>query len=262
MIVIKYGGHALPVAGAQDPIMEIIAGQHKAGVKILLVHGGGPQINAELKLHNIESEFVGGYRRTTPAIFEVVQRVLSGGVLRTLVNQLISLGVNAVGLSASDGSTIRARVMTPLVNGVAHDIGQVGEIDVVDPSLISSLLDAGYFPIVSPVATDIKGNGLNLNADLVAGALAGALSAEEVIFMTDVSGIYRNFPDPTSLISSITVSELKELMPIFSEGMIPKVESAISAIESGAKRARIIDGRSVENLAAALRGANGTVVTA
>lgn len=261
MIVIKYGGHALPEAGAVDPILAHIANCHKAGEKLVLVHGGGPQINAELKAHDIQSEFVGGYRKTTPETFEIVQRVLSGGVLRTLVNQLIGAGVNAIGISAADGSTIRATTMKPIVDGVASDIGMVGQISAVNPVLLNQLLQADYLPVVSPVACDDFGNGLNLNADLVAGALGGALTSDQVIFMTDVSGIYRNYPDPASLIETISVAELKELLPTFSEGMIPKVESAISAIEAGANSARIIDGRDIKNLVAALDSQGGTLVT-
>ena len=261
MILIKYGGHALPEPGSSDPALALIAAHHAAGQRIVLVHGGGPQINAELKIHGIESEFVGGYRKTTPEIFEVVQRVLSGGVLRTLVNQLISSGINAVGLSAADGSTIRAKVMRPIVDGVAQDIGLVGQIESVDPALINHLLDSGFLPVISPIGVDLDGRGLNLNADLVAGAIGGALKAEQVIFMTDVPGIYRDFPDLNSLIETIAVAELESLLPRFAEGMIPKVESAIATITAGATFARVIDGRNVENLSRALSGIGGTVVT-
>ena len=261
MIVIKYGGHALPEPGATDPILTRISKFHAAGEQVVLVHGGGPQINAELKIHGIESEFVGGYRKTTEEIFEVVQRVLSGGVLRTLVHQLISIGTNAVGLSASDGAIIRARVMRPVVDGEARDIGLVGEIDSINPALIRQLLSDGYLPVISPIGVDRFGTGLNLNADLVAGAIGGALKADQVIFMTDVLGIYRNFPDPNSIIDHIAVEELRQLLPGFAEGMIPKVEAAIAAIEAGANVARIIDGRTAENLTNALAGRGGTVVT-
>lgn len=260
MIVIKYGGHALPEPGVSDPILELIAAYHASGKKVILVHGGGPQINAQLKIYGIDSEFVGGYRKTTHETFAIVQQVLSGGVLRTMVNQLIALGRDAIGLSASDGSIIRAKVMQPIVDGVAQDIGLVGEIDAVNPHLLDHLLGNGYLPVISPIGVDRGGKGLNLNADLVAGAIGGALSADQVIFMTDVPGILRNYPDPNSLIAEIGIDELKTLLPTFAEGMIPKVESAIAAIEEGAALARIIDGRDASNLEKALQGFGGTVV--
>ena len=260
MIVIKYGGHALPEPGATDPVISLIANEIKSGKKLVLVHGGGPQINAELSLHGIEGEFVAGYRKTSPAVFRVVQKVLSGDVLRTLVNQFVSEGVNAVGISAGDGGLIRAVRMRPIVDAVPVDIGLVGEVSSVNPAIIHSLHSSGLFPIVSPVAVSDAGEGLNLNADIVAGAIAGALRAEEVIFMTDVAGIYRNFPDPDSIITSISSTELASLLPSFSEGMVPKVEAALSAINAGVKRVRIIDGREVSNLDAALRGEGGTEI--
>ena len=260
MIVIKYGGHALPEPGVKDPVIALIADQIKNGKKMVLVHGGGPQINAELALHGIEGEFLGGYRKTSPAVFRVVQKVLSGDVLRTLVNQFVSEGVNAVGISAGDGGLIRAVRMRPIVDGKPVDIGLVGEVATTNPEIISSLHASGLFPIVSPVAVSEAGEGLNLNADIAAGAIAGALKADEVIFMTDVAGIYRNFPDPDSIIRSISSVELSSLLPTFSEGMVPKVEAALSAIKAGVTRVRIIDGRDVENLGAALRGEGGTEI--
>lgn len=260
MIVIKYGGHALPKPGTSDPVLKAIADLHLAGQKVVLVHGGGPQIDEELRFHQIESRMVSGYRYTTSEIFEVVQRTLSGQVLRTLVNQLISAGVNAVGLSTADGSIIRAKQMHPLVDGTLVDIGMVGDIDNVDVSLLTYLLERNYFPVLSPVGVDSHGNGLNINADIAAGAIGGALKADEVLFMTDVPGIYRDFPDPNSLIHQIPANELREISSSFHSGMIPKVKAALNALDSGANRVRVIDGRSVDNLLSAFRGVGGTVV--
>jgi acetylglutamate kinase len=261
MIVVKYGGHALPRAGTPDAILKVVADYHNNGAKIVLVHGGGPQVDAELAIHGIATEMVGGYRATTPEVFEVVQKVLSGQVLRTLVNQLIGYGANAVGLSSGDGQTIRAEQMKPDVNGEKINIGLVGDIASADPKLLLSLLESGFLPVVSPVSVDTAGVGLNLNGDIAAGAIAGALKADEVIFMTDVAGIYRDFPDANSLISTITVDELQILQKTFSAGMIPKSKAAISALTAGAKRVRVIDGRNSENLLKALAGQGGTVVT-
>jgi acetylglutamate kinase len=260
MIVVKYGGHALPKAGVRDEMLNVIASYQKSGGEIVLVHGGGPQVDAELAIHGIESEMVSGYRKTTPEIFEVVQAILSGQVCRTLVNQLIGFGANSVGLSSSDGGSIRATKMKPIVDGVEMDIGLVGDITSTDPTLLRTLVELKYLPVISPVAVDSHGQGLNLNGDLAAGAIGGALKAEQVIFMTDVSGIYRNYPDKESIITECTSGELAVLAPTFSAGMIPKAKAALYALENGARLARVIDGRDPRNLIAALDGVGGTVV--
>jgi acetylglutamate kinase len=261
MIVIKYGGHALPEPGVPDGILKVIASFQKSGEKVVLVHGGGPQVDAELAIHGIESTMVGGYRATTPEIFEVVQEILAGKVCRTLVNQLIGFGVNAVGLSASDGETIRAKVMKPIVDGQPLDIGLVGDIDATNPTLLSLLLENNFLPVLSPVAVSTEGQGLNLNGDLAAGAIGGALKADQVIFMTDVEGIYRNYPDKASIIDECSADELRALQPTFAAGMIPKSKAALYALNHGARVARVIDGRDPANLIAALDGVGGTKVT-
>ena len=260
MIVIKYGGHALPTPETDDPILRVIADFHNAGNHVVLVHGGGPQIDSELAIHVIEGKMIGGYRATTPAIFNVVQKVLSGEVLRTLVNKLISYGVDCVGISSGDGSTIRSIKMKPVIQGIPTDMGLVGDIESTQPKLLMMLVQNGYLPVVSPVSVTSLGEGLNLNADIAAGAIGGALKADAVIFMTDVAGIYRNYPDPTSIITEISAIELKELQPSFAQGMVPKVAAALSALAAGAKSVRIIDGRDGANLSAALKGVGGTVV--
>ena len=261
MIVVKYGGHALPTASVSVENLQVIASYHQSGREIVLVHGGGPQVDAELAIHNISTEMVAGYRSTTPSVMEIVHGVLAGQVCRTLVNQLIGFGVNAVGISAGDGSTIRAKKFRPTVNGEEIDIGLVGEIDQVDPRLLSHLLEERYLPVMSPVAVTSSGQALNLNGDIAAGAIGGALKADEVIFMTDVAGIYRNYPDTSSLISKCTSSELRELLPTFSAGMLPKSKAALYALDHGAKRVRVIDGRDARNLISALDGVGGTVIT-
>ncbi len=261
MIVIKYGGHALPRAGEPDAILKVISDYHSAGNRVVLVHGGGPQVDAELAIHKISTEMVSGYRSTTPEVFEVVQKVLSGQVLRTLVNQLIGYGSNAVGLSAGDGLTIRATKMHPHVDGEILDIGLVGDATFSNPKFLNLLLDNGYLPVISPVGVDEEGQGLNLNGDLAAGAIAGALKADEAIFMTDVAGIYRNYPDPSSIIATMTSDELRTMQPGFAAGMIPKSKAALAALDAGAIKARVIDGRDFKNLEAALQGNGGTVIT-
>lgn len=261
MIVIKYGGHALPTPESDDPVLRAISHFHSSGKRVVLVHGGGPQVNAELAIHGIKSEMIGGYRPTTPEVFAVVQKVLSGDVLRSLVNKLISYGSNAVGLSAGDGEITRASKMYPLINGAPTDIGLVGDIESTNPKVLVSLLDAGVLPVISPVSVTRDGRGMNVNADIAAAAIGGSLQADQVIFMTDVAGIYREFPNPDSMIHEISASELESLQEGFAEGMIPKVKAALNALRSGAKSVRIIDGRESAHLIAALEGRGGTVVT-
>ena len=219
------------------------------------MHGGGPQINRELEIHGIKSEMIDGYRKTTPEVFEVVQRTLSGEVLRNLTNQFISQGINAVGISAGDGNLIRAKNVKP-------ELGLVGVVSAVNPELLKNLMAQGITPVISPIAVNSEGMGLNMNADLIAGAIGGALGAEAVLFSTDVSGIYRKWPDETSLIESINSEELSSIAISFEGGMIPKAQAAINAIESGAKSVRIFDGRKVANVIAAFEGKAGTLVLA
>ena len=254
MILIKYGGHALPKDGSVDPSLALIASEFKHGKKFVLVHGGGPQINQELALHKIEPEMINGLRKTTPEVLTVVQKVLSGDVLRNIVNQLIGLGVNAIGLSSGDGGMIRAKKQS-------GELGLVGEITEVKVELLNDLLDDGYLPVISPIGVSVSGETLNLNADIVAGEIGGALQAEKVLFMTDVHGIYKNWPDEKSLISEINAKELAAISGTFVEGMAPKVESLLTAVNKGAKSAYVFDGRSAENLGKAIRGDIGTKVS-
>ena len=255
MFVFKYGGHAIPEGASVDPSIEYLAKLIKSGVKLVVVHGGGPQINRELEIHGIKSEMIDGYRKTTPEVFEVVQRTLSGEVLRNLTNQFISQGINAVGISAGDGNLIRAKNVKP-------ELGLVGVVSAVNPELLKNLMAQGITPVISPIAVNSEGIGLNMNADLIAGAIGGALGAEAVLFSTDVSGIYRNWPDESSLIESINSKELSSIAISFEGGMIPKAQAAINAIESGAKSVRIFDGRKVANVIAAFEGKAGTLVLA
>ena len=262
MIVIKYGGHVLDDPATNENIISAIAAYHRNGGKVVVVHGGGPAIEAELKFHDIPTSMVGGYRVTTPEVMEIVQRTLSGSVLRELTNKFIGLGANAVGLSTGDGNTLRAQRFQPTVNGVSADIGLVGEAQRVDPAFLNLVLEHGYLPIISPVAVSTGGEPLNINGDIAAGAIAGALGASEILFITDVAGIYKNWPDPASIISEISRAELQEISSTFADGMAPKVRAVLNALSSGAKQARIFDGRDPNNLEQALHGVGGTVVHA
>jgi acetylglutamate kinase len=261
MIVIKYGGHVLESDAANDQIVMAISNFHKEGGEVVVVHGGGPAVDRELLVHAIPTTMSSGYRVTTPEVMEIVQQTLSGSVLRTLTNKFIACGVNAVGLSTGDGSTIRAHKYFPIVDGSPVDAGLVGEANSTDPTLLKLLISNKFMPVISPVSVQSDGQALNMNGDIAAGSIAGALSAKEVLFITDVAGIYRDWPDASTLISEISLQELKELSPTFADGMAPKVKAVISALTSGAKSARIIDGRKLENLENAFSGIGGTVVT-
>jgi acetylglutamate kinase len=262
MIVIKYGGNALPNINATDTVLEAIANAFLDGDKIILVHGGGPQIDLALTEKGIGKEKIAGYRITTPEVYDVVQSVLSGTVLRSIVNYLIGSEVNAVGLSAADGGLVVAKKYRPIVNGKPLDIGLVGEVDQTNPLILESLITEGFLPVVSPIACDQDGVGYNVNADLIAAAIGGALRADSVIFLTDVDGIYRKWPDRSSLISEISVQELKQIQPSFTDGMIPKVKAAINAIDSGAFSVRVTNGTDLEMVLDALDNRGGTLVVA
>ena len=262
MIVIKYGGNALPTSEDSDPVLEAIADAFLDGDQIVLVHGGGPQIDLALTEKGIGKEKLAGYRITTSEVYSVVESVLSGTILRTIVNYLIGSDVNAVGLSASDGGLIRVKKFKPSVDGKQVDIGYVGEVCDTNPMILESLITEGYLPVISPIATDHDGIGYNVNADLIAAAIGGALRADSVLFLTDVDGIYRNWPDKSSIIDEISVEDLKSIQNSFTDGMIPKVKAAINAIDSGAFSVRITNGTKLDAVLDALDNLGGTVVVA
>ena len=253
MILFKYGGHAISDGQGLDPVLSLLAKEINVGKKIVIVHGGGPAINKELEIHGVKSETVDGLRKTTPEVFEVVQRTLCGEVQRKLVNQLIALGVNAVGLTAGDGGLTRAKILRP-------ELGLVGEVISVNPDFLVAQMNLGITPVISPISLTTDGQAVNMNADIIAGAIGGALTVDSVLFSTDVSGIYREWPDKNSLIKNINVVELADISKTFKGGMIPKTESAINAIKAGAKMAQVFDGREVINVELALKGQGGTLV--
>ena len=260
MIVVKFGGHA--IKDEKGDFAKAISDAQKSGVKLVIVHGGGPQIDAALKNEGITSEFRGGFRVTTPEIFEVVERVLVNEVGPEVVSSLRSAGVDALALSGRTSECLIAEPLRKLVDGTLVDIGLVGVITAVNPQAINSALKGGQVPVISPIATDenFKG-GLNVNADLAAAAIAGALNAENLIIMTDVAGIYRSWPDSSSVISQISYAELNILKSTFAEGMAPKVKACLDAIDGGARAVRIIDGTDPSSFAMALGNSGGTLVT-
>jgi len=261
MIVVKFGGHAM--TDSHGEFAQAIADATSEGVEIVIVHGGGPQIGAALEVAGLPTEFVGGFRVTTQEIFAVVERVLAKEIGPAVVQSLESKGVNAVALSGRDSKTLVAEELTALVDGTPVNLGRVGTIIAVNPAEIRKSIASGHLPVISPIATDAHGvDGFNVNGDLAAAAIAGALSAQWLIIMTDVPGIYRNWPDKGSLISEISVAELQSIKATFTEGMAPKVQSCLDAISAGASAVRIIDGTDPLALKNALLGVGGTLVVA
>jgi acetylglutamate kinase len=239
VIVVKYGGHAMsdPAAFAAG-----VLALHRAGLPPVVVHGGGPQISAMLARLEIASEFRGGLRVTTPEAMDVVRMVLVGQVGRGVVGALNAAGASAVGLSGEDAKLITAIKRPAVIDGVEVDLGVVGDAAAVDPSILLELLAAGRTPVVATVAPDTDGVTHNLNADTAAAAIAIALGATHLVMLTDVAGLYRAWPDPSSLIAAIGADELDSIVPGLEAGMVPKVEACLRAVRGGVGSAHILDG--------------------
>ncbi|GAA1846836.1 acetylglutamate kinase [Agromyces salentinus] len=244
-VVVKFGGNAMVSPELQRAFAEDMVYLRYAGIKPVVVHGGGPQISAMLDRLGIESEFRGGYRVTTPEAMDVVRMVLSGQVNRELVSLVNEHGPLAIGLSGEDAGLFRGRRRGVVVDGVEVDLGQVGDVVEVDPAAVVAQLEAGRIPVVSSIAPDAdrSGQSLNVNADSAAAALAVALGAAKLVVLTDVAGLYRDWPNRDSLVSQIDSAELAELLPTLESGMIPKMAACLEAVEGGVAKAAIIDGR-------------------
>jgi acetylglutamate kinase len=240
-VVVKYGGNALAGTSDHDALAlfaEDIVLMHTVGIRPVVVHGGGPQINEMLSKLNITSTFSQGLRVTDAETMQVVQMVLNGQVNPQIVSAINTHGNVAVGVSGVDGRTLQ-------VTARHKDLGFVGDIDKVRPHVIQGLLDDGFVPVLSTIGVDKNGQSFNINADTAAGAVAEALGAEKIIYLTDIAGLRRDIDDAASLIQRTTVSELQELISsgVISGGMIPKVDSCIQAVRGGVKSAHILDGR-------------------
>ena len=237
-VVVKYGGSAMEDEALKKAVMGDVVLLTLVGVKIVLVHGGGPEISAMLKKLGKESTFVGGLRVTDKETVEVAQMVLAGKVNKGLVNLIQNVGGRAVGLSGMDGHLIEAQMLN-------EDLGYVGEIVAIHPEPIKDLLEKGYIPVVSTLGCDKQGNVYNINADTAAAYIAGALEAESLINMTDTKGVLADASDPQSLIPRLSLRDIPALQQsgVVTGGMIPKLECCAHAVEKGAKRAFIIDGR-------------------
>ena len=238
IIVVKYGGNAMISPDLQKAVMDDIVLLSLIGIKVVLVHGGGPEINDMLRRVGKESKFVDGLRVTDEETIEIVQMVLAGKVNKKLVNLLQNTGGRAIGLSGMDGHMIEATMQD-------ERLGYVGEITHINTAPITDLLDKGYIPVISTVGCDKENHVYNINADTAAARIAGALKAENLILMTDITGVLRDKDDPSTLIPRIFVSEVPQLMSegIIKGGMIPKMECCVDAIRRGVKKACIIDGR-------------------
>ena len=238
IVVVKYGGNAMVNEELKQQVMEDIALLWLIGVKVVLVHGGGPEINEVMQKFGKQAVFVDGLRVTDKETVDIVQMVLAGKVNKSLVTLLQMKGGHAVGLSGMDGGLIEAKIKD-------ERLGYVGEITKIRTQPITDLLEKNYIPVISTVASDRQGHSYNINGDTAAAYIAGALGAERLIMMTDIAGILRDKDDPTTLIPELTISQAKDLYEegVISGGMIPKVDCCIEAIHKGVKNVIIMDGR-------------------
>ncbi|WP_407917853.1 acetylglutamate kinase [Kitasatospora sp. NE20-6] len=261
-VVVKFGGNAmvdedLKAAFAQDVVFLRYAGLHP-----VVVHGGGPQISAQLDRLGLESSFTAGLRVTTPETMDVVRMVLSGQVQRELVGLLNDHGPFAVGMTGEDAHTMTAVKRYAVVDGEQVDIGLVGDIVDIEAGAVKALIADGRIPVISSIARGTDGHVYNINADTAAAALAVALGAEMLVVLTDVEGLYRNWPDSGEVIDRLSATELEEMLPTLASGMLPKMEGCLRAVRSGVGTARVLDGRVQHSLLEAFRpGAPGTLVT-
>jgi len=254
IILFKYGGNAMTNEAVKRQVLEHTCSLKSRGFDVVIVHGGGPFIKQALKDANIISEFIDGHRKTTNAAFKYVEMALKGRVNSHLVGIINTLGHKAVGLSGKDGNIVTAKKRKHLstINGVPTDVdlGQVGDVDKVDTSLIRILLQNDFIPVITCLAADENGLGYNINGDMFAGHLAGALQAAQYVVLTDVNGLLRDKDDPSSLMHEINLTETAQLFKdnIIQGGMIPKIESCEIALKNGAETARIINGTVPEQI--------------
>jgi acetylglutamate kinase len=243
IVVVKYGGNAMVDDDLKRAFAKDMVFLRSAGIKPVVVHGGGPQISSMLDRLGIASEFRGGLRVTTPEAMDVVRMVLVGQVGRELVGLVNSCGGRGVGLSGEDAGLFTAQRRGTVVDGAEVDLGLVGDVVDVDPAAVLDLIEAGRIPVVSTVAPDDAGQVLNVNADTAAAALAIALGAQKLVVLTDVEGVYANWPDRSSLLAEIAADELEAMLPSLQSGMVPKMEACLRAVRGGVPRASVIDGR-------------------
>lgn len=269
LILFKYGGNAMTNQNLKSKILENICALKNKGFQIVIIHGGGPFIKETLNVANIKSDFIDGLRKTTPEAMEYVEMALKGKVNGNLVSIINKMGHKAVGLSGKDGQTVLAKkhLHTHEKNGKKElvDLGQVGDVESIDTTLIDLLLENDFIPVITCIASDKSGNNYNINGDIFAGNIAGALSAEQYIILTDVDGLMLDKDNPTSIIHELKVAEINHLKEIkcIQGGMIPKIDSCEIALENGAKLARIINGTVPEQISALFEHQKvGTIISA
>lgn len=243
VVVVKYGGNAMVDERLKRAFAQDMVFLRLAGIQPVVVHGGGPQITAMLNRLGIPGEFQGGLRVTTPETMDVVRMVLFGQVGRELVGLINEHGPYAVGISGEDAQLFTAQRRTALVDGEHVDIGLVGDVVAVNPDAVLDIIRAGRIPVVSTIAPDADGVVHNVNADTAAGALAIALGAAKLVVLTDVEGLYLNWPDRSSLVHEMRATELAGVLPGLASGMVPKMEACLRAVRGGVARAHVIDGR-------------------
>ncbi|HKV17560.1 MAG TPA: acetylglutamate kinase [Mycobacterium sp.] len=243
VVVVKYGGNAMTDDSLREAFAADMVFLRNCGIHPVVVHGGGPQISAMLKRLGIAGDFKGGFRVTTPEVLDVARMVLFGQVGRQLVNLINMHGPYAVGITGEDAHLFTAVRRSVTVDGVATDIGLVGDVALVNTAAVLDLIAAGRIPVVSTIAPDVDGVVYNINADTAAAALAEALGAEKLLMLTDVEGLYTSWPDRTSLVSEIDVAALTQLLPTLEAGMVPKIEACMRAVSGGVPSAHVIDGR-------------------
>ncbi|WP_018296323.1 acetylglutamate kinase [Corynebacterium lubricantis] len=262
IVVVKYGGNAMIDESLKEAFAADMVFLRTVGAKPVVVHGGGPQITDMLKRVNLDGEFKGGFRVTTPEVMEIVRMVLFGQVGRDLVGLINSHGPYAVGTTGEDARLFTAEKRYVNVDGKETDIGLVGDIVDVNPEAVMDIIEAGRIPVVSGIAPGTDGNVYNINADSAAGALAEAIGAERLVILTNVEGLYTDWPNKDSLVSKMEVDKLEEILPTLDAGMIPKMESCLRAVRGGVKAAHVIDGRIAHSVLLELMtmGGIGTMV--